>query len=431
VKEDTVLKAQHVAQSEVEATVSRELEASRARMRMMDESAMERAKSLEALEKQLEDSKAEHANEEQLINHGEIERRHLHNRILEMKGNIRVFCRLRPAKESERQEGCPLEVIEEEDEVFEEGILSGVQISFQGARSGRQEQHKFKVDRVFPAHSSQAEVFQEISQLVQSALDGYKVCVFAYGQTGSGKTHTMIGGKDPESCGMIPRSVTQIFEAAKVLRSRGWTFEIEASFLEIYNETVRDLLVSNSKGVKYDIKHDQQGRTTVTNLKTVKVGRPEQVYDLIAKADTNRASACTNANEHSSRSHSVFTMHLRGSNASTGQTNQGTLNLIDLAGSERLAHSGATGDRLKETQAINKSLSALGDVISALTDGNAAHIPYRNSKLTYLLQNSLGGDSKTLMFANVSPAMPSAGETLCTLRFASKVNSCVNSASQH
>jgi kinesin family protein C1 len=241
----------------------------------------------------------------------------------------------------------------------------------------------------------------------------------------------MIGGKDETSTGMIPRSVAQIFMAAEKLRSRGWDFEIEASFLEIYNESVRDLLGSQSKPLKHDIKHDSRGHTTVTNLKTVKVSNPQQVHDLIARADANRACGKTNMNERSSRSHSVFTMHLRGSNLSTQQTNVGTLNLIDLAGSERLAQSQAVGDRLKETQAINKSLSALGDVISALSRGSDGHIPYRNSKLTYLLQNSLGGDSKTLMFANVSPAMASAGETVCTMRFATKVNSCVNVASQH
>jgi kinesin family protein C1 len=356
----------------------------------------------------------------------------LHNKLLEMKGNIRVFCRMRPSNSEEQKDGCPIEAFEAKDEATqEEGILKGVKLAFTGARSGRAESHEFKVDRVFPPVTTQAEVFSEISQLVQSALDGYKVCVFAYGQTGSGKTHTMIGGKDEDTMGIIPRSVAQIFKAADGLKKRGWDFEIEASFLEVYNETVRDLLGGKSD-LKHEIKHDQAGRTTVTNLKSFKVQRPEQVHELINKADSNRSIGQTSMNERSSRSHSVFTMHLRGSNASTGQTNEGTLNLIDLAGSERLNNSKATGDRLKETQAINKSLSALGDVITALAkEETGGHIPYRNSKLTYLLQNSLGGDAKTLMFANVSPAMASAGETLCTMRFATKVNSCVNEATQH
>ncbi|KAJ3025919.1 UNVERIFIED_CONTAM: hypothetical protein HDU68_006504 [Siphonaria sp. JEL0065] len=158
-------------------------------------------------------------------------------------------------------------------------------------------------------------------------------------------------------------------------------------------------------------------------LRLVPVTSGKEVHSLLKKAQTNRAVAATNSNEHSSRSHSVFTLRLTGHNSLTEESCEGVLNLIDLAGSERLSSSGSTGDRLKETQAINKSLSSLGDVIYAL--GNKEqHVPYRNSKLTYLLQNSLGGNSKTLMFVNVSPNAASMSESLCSLRFATKVNSC-------
>jgi kinesin family protein C1 len=222
--------------------------------------------------------------------------------------------------------------------------------------------------------------------------------------------------------------LVQIFGAAEKLRTRGWEFSMETSYLEIYNETIRDLLNANS-GHKLEVKHNSDGTTNVTHLKKVRINSIDQVQRVIDKANGNRACSATNANAQSSRSHSVFSLYLSGTNESTAQESNGILHLIDLAGSERLAHSGATGDRLKETQAINKSLSSLGDVISALAR-NETHIPYRNSKLTYLLQNSLGGDAKTLMFANVSPAMESASETLCTMRFASKVNACVNATAQ-
>jgi kinesin family protein C1 len=148
------------------------------------------------------------------------------------------------------------------------------------------------------------------------------------------------------------------------------------------------------------------------------VSTPAEVHKLLQKASENRAVAATNCNERSSRSHSVFTLRISGFNEQTHEKRQGVLNLIDLAGSERLSQSGAKGDRLKETQAINKSLSCLGDVIYSLSNKDA-HVPYRNSKLTYLLQNSLGGNSKTLMFVNISPV--SFQESLCSLRFATKV----------
>jgi kinesin family protein C1 len=198
------------------------------------------------------------------------------------------------------------------------------------------------------------------------------------------------------------------------------------SYLEIYNENIRDLLVQGNEAdsCKHDIKHSRDGNTTVTELTTVTVSEPSQVFELIQKARKQRSVGETQCNERSSRSHSVFMMKLLGENVVTGEKSEGHLNLIDLAGSERLSSSGSTGDRLKETQHINKSLSSLGDVIFALASNKDGHIPYRNSRLTYLLQNSLGGNSKTLMFVNVSPLASHAQETLCSLRFATKVNRC-------
>ncbi|KAL6071666.1 kinesin-like nuclear fusion protein [Balamuthia mandrillaris] len=380
-------------------------------------------------------------------------RRKLHNTIQELKGNIRVFCRVRPliGAEAEDEENAespfafPENCDEKELEVSQSGRESVV-----GGKAGPSKKFRFQFDKVFRPEATQVEVFEEISQLVQSALDGYNTCIFTYGQTGSGKTFTMEGpgmqemglvGEDMEKRGMIPRTVEQIFETTRYLQEKGWEYTMEAAFLEIYNEEIRDLLKKKkakaagssssanqkkdkeAKKDKYEIKHDAKGNTTVTNLTTVTVEQPYQVYDLLKRAAHNRAVASTKLNERSSRSHSVFQLKLSGLNKINGKTTVGILNLIDLAGSERLANSGATGDRLTETKNINRSLSCLGDVIYSLAT-KGQHIPYRNSKLTYLLQNCLGGNSKTLMFVNISPLARDVNESLSSLRFATKVNSC-------
>jgi len=284
--------------------------------------------------------------------------------------------------------------------------------------------HTFTFDKVFNPTSTQEAVFEEISELVQSALDGHKVCIFAYGQTGSGKTYTMLG--TPENPGMIPKSMHQVFDTSRKLGTQGWTFKMNASMLEIYNEEYKDLLGKTRKGEepkKHNVIHNADGSTTVTDLTTVDVSTPEKVDSLLSDAMEKRSVGCTQLNEHSSRSHMVFTLRIDGTNSGTGAHIAGVLNLIDLAGSERVKESGATGQQLKEAQAINTSLSSLGDVIAAI--GNKAkHVPFRNSKLTYLLQPCLGGDAKTLMFVNVAPTREYAGESLCSLRFAAKVNAC-------
>ncbi|CRK31402.1 hypothetical protein BN1708_018732, partial [Verticillium longisporum] len=200
---------------------------------------------------------------------------------------------------------------------------------------------------------------------------------------------------------------------------------MEGSFIEVYNEELNDLLAphgreSDGKGKRLEIRHDEaRKQTTVAHCKTVALDSADKVEAMLAQAQSNRSVAATKSNERSSRSHSVFILKLVGHNASTGERCEGTLNLVDLAGSERLKQSGAEGERMKETQSINKSLSCLGDVIEALGRGSG-HVPYRNSKLTHLLQYSLGGNSKTLMFVMVSPLETHLKETLTSLRFATK-----------
>ncbi|XP_047735468.1 carboxy-terminal kinesin 2 [Hyalella azteca] len=298
--------------------------------------------------------------------------------------------------------------------------------SMSGLRSHASGAVEFAYDRVFGPKHTQADVFEEVSQLVQSTLDGYNVCVFAYGQTGSGKTYTMEGGSGSDA-GIIPRTVDHIFTEMTRLAEQGWEYKMEVSILEIYNEALRDLLASPAdvKNLSYEIKltDARSAHTHVTNLRLVSVSSPEEIYELLQLAQSHRAVAATNMNARSSRSHSVFRLALSGTQASSATTVQGSLSLVDLAGSERLKESGSQGARLTETQNINRSLSNLGNVIMAIAQ-KQSHVPYRNSKLTHLLQASLGGNSKTLMLVNVSPLDACINETLNSLRFAAKVNAC-------
>ena len=198
---------------------------------------------------------------------------------------------------------------------------------------------------------------------------------------------------------------------------------MKASYVEIYNETIRDLLTTNhSADITHKIIHEN-GSTTISGVTSELVESVEQANVLVRKAAAARKVEATQMNAHSSRSHTVFILHVSGEHASSGLKMEGVLNLVDLAGSERVSRSGASGERLKEACSINKSLSSLGDVFAALAS-KAKHIPYRNSKLTYLLAPCLGGDGKTLMFVNVSPDGDSSEETSCSLRFAEKVNAC-------
>lgn len=350
-------------------------------------------------------------------------RRHMHNRIQELRGNIRVFVRTRPFLPSDGGH-CDSAVDVSPDE-------ESLNI-FDSRTAGS---YDFRFDKVFPPSAGQDQVFDEVSDFVQSALDGYNVCLFSYGQTGSGKTHTMQGSGNGVMRGIIPRAVEKILHQAKSMQSHKWSFKFSASFLEIYNEELKDLLVAigkakaSSTAQRLSIKRSREGSTYVEGLSEISIDTADletglqQLDSLMSIASRTRSVASTKMNSESSRSHSVFILHLRGYNDDTGVEVHGSLNLCDLAGSERLERSGAGSDvqRLRETQAINKSLSCLGDVFNALGQGSS-HIPYRNSKLTFLLQDCLSGDGKALMFVNLSPTTASSSESLCSLRFAQRVN---------
>ncbi|KAG8212331.1 Kinesin-like nuclear fusion protein [Trichophyton interdigitale] len=400
-------------------TLESSIRALKARIEFLESGSKEQSDAFAKLDEELRAALEETNATKAQLRKEETLRRRLHNQIQELKGNIRVFCRVRPVLASDSSENtAKISFPDQEMDCREITVQGPEEKSSLGLVSAKN--HSFTYDHVFGPRSQNAEVFEEISQLVQSALDGYNVCIFCYGQTGSGKTHTM-SSED----GMIPRAVRQIYDTAHGLEEKGWRYTMEGSFVEVYNENINDLLgkAEEFDKKKHEIRHDlQKCQTTVTNVTTVSLDSPEKVESILQRAWANRSVAATKANERSSRSHSVFILRLVGDNSITGEHSEGNLNLVDLAGSERLSHSGSTGDRLKETRNINKSLSCLGDVINALGQGKeGAHIPYRNSKLTYLLQFSLGGNSKTLMFVMVSPQQDHLSETLTSLKFAAKV----------
>ncbi len=332
------------------------------------------------------------------------ERRRLHNDIQDLKGKVRVMARVRPTLPHEADVEKAKIVVPAPDKI---------------RLDARGKEYGFTVDRVFGPESTQADVFDEVSTFVQSALDGYKVCLFAYGQTGSGKTFTMQG--DGSSCkGIIHRAVDKIFAEAANLALCGWKVDTQASFMEIYNDQIRDLLTAQQADKQYYIKHDDDGNTTVSGLTYVPVQGAGEIDGILRTAGRNRSTSSTNMNEQSSRSHAVFVLDITATNALAGTTLRGSLNLVDLAGSERIDKSGATGQALKEAQNINGSLTSLARVLTALAD-KAGHIPFRDSKLTYFLQPCLSGSGKTLMLTNLSPVEQSSGETLCTLQFGATV----------
>jgi len=257
-------------------------------------------------------------------------------------------------------------------------------------------------------------------------LNGYNGTIFAYGQTGAGKTHTMEGRPDPPHLrGIIPNSFQHIFDY--VSSARDQQFLVRASYLEIYNEEIRDLLSKDPKN-SLELKENIDSGVYVKDLTSFVVKNVTEIDHVMQAGKKNRSVGATLMNQTSSRSHSIFTIVVECAESDDrgDHIRVGKLNLVDLAGSERQSKTGATGDRLKEATKINLSLAALGNVISALVDGKSSHIPYRDSKLTRLLQNSLGGNAKTVMCANCGPADYNYDETLSTLRYANRAKNIKN-----
>nr|XP_025879118.1 kinesin-like protein KIN-14D isoform X3 [Oryza sativa Japonica Group] len=346
--------------------------------------------------------------------HGALaENRKLFNEIQELKGNIRVYCRIRPFRPGEDDKSSSVEYIGDNGEL----VLSNP--TKQGKEGGK----NFTFNKVFGPITTQDAVFKDIQPLIRSVLDGYNVCIFAYGQTGSGKTYTMMGPEKAteKEWGVNYRALNDLFNISHDRRDT-ITYELGVQMIEIYNEQIRDLLGSGGVQKKLGIQNTiQPNGLAVPDATMCPVTSTSHVIELMQTGHDNRAMSATALNERSSRSHSVVTIHVRGQDLKTGNTLRGALHLVDLAGSERVDRSAVTGDRLKEAQHINKSLAALGDVIFSLSQKNA-HVPYRNSKLTQVLQTSLGGHAKTLMFVQVNPDVSSYTETLSTLKFAERVS---------
>lgn len=465
------------------------------------------------------------ANMTSMLEEESMRRRKLHNELQELRGNIRVFCRIRPpgtnnavrAKHSGAtaastgiSKSTGGKNTSEMEMVLPINRVTDTQISVRTENNNTNLSSTTKImelDHIFGPQSSQQQVFKEVEPLVTSVMDGYHSCILAYGQTGSGKTYTMEGSIDQP--GVNRRTLTELFNIKAKRESTGLVkVDVEVSMVEIYNETVRDLLVSPKKNAMnnakdptlLDIRQGPEG-VYLPGCQRRAISTLEDVNQVLNYGKRNRATSSTGMNAQSSRSHSVVMVYtnvkptkeglaqrerlqkelhdlntdVEGGNHSSnveGEENQvlqeklkkkadlekkmeldrcvaksGRLILVDLAGSERLGKSGAEGKALKEAQNINKSLSALGDVISSLRQRqqqlqqqnsrgstttstssgknknklNDVHIPYRNSKLTYLLQDSLSSDNKALMIIQVSPDYTDVPESLCSLNFASRV----------
>ncbi|TKC41619.1 hypothetical protein EI555_011629 [Monodon monoceros] len=339
--------------------------------------------------------------------------------------SIKVMCRFRPLNEAE--------------------ILRGDKFipKFKGDETVVIGQGKpYVFDRVLPPTTTQEQVYNACAkQIVKDVLEGYNGTIFAYGQTSSGKTHTMEGKlHDPQLMGIIPRIAHDIFDHIYSM-DENLEFHIKVSYFEIYLDKIRDLLDVSKTNLAV---HEDKNRVPyvklflckyITDVKSHEgcterfVSSPEEVMDVIDEGKANRHVAVTNMNEHSSRSHSIFLINIKQENVETEKKLSGKLYLVDLAGSEKVSKTGAEGAVLDEAKNINKSLSALGNVISALAEGTKTHVPYRDSKMTRILQDSLGGNCRTTIVICCSPSVFNEAETKSTLMFGQRAKTIKNTVS--
>ncbi|KAF7207225.1 kinesin heavy chain [Nothobranchius furzeri] len=323
---------------------------------------------------------------------------------------VKVMCRFRPLNEAEVNRGDQyIPKFKEDDTV----VITGKPYVF---------------DQVLPPNTSQEQVYDQCAkQIVKDVLGGYNGTIFAYGQTSSGKTHTMEGKlHDPQLMGIIPRIAQDIFDHIYSM-DENLEFHIKVSYFEIYLDKIRDLLDVSKTNLAV---HEDKNRVPYVKGCTERfVSSPEEVMDVIDEGKSNRHVAVTNMNEHSSRSHSIFLINIKQENVETEKKLSGKLYLVDLAGSEKVSKTGAEGAVLHEAKNINKSLSALGNVISALAEGTKTHVPYRDSKMTRILQDSLGGNCRTTIIICCSPSVYNEAETKSTLMFGQRAKTIKNTVS--
>ncbi|KAG0495953.1 hypothetical protein HPP92_000644 [Vanilla planifolia] len=345
--------------------------------------------------------------------------------------NVQVILRCRPLSEEEARMRTPIVIScnEQRREILAMQNIANKQID-----------RTFTFDKVFGPASQQKDLFnQSISPIVSEVLEGYNCTIFAYGQTGTGKTYTMEGGgkkakngEFPPDAGVIPRSVRQIFEE---LEAQCAEYSMKVTFLELYNEEITDLLAPDESKFSDDrskkpiaLMEDGKGGVFVRGLEEEIVRSASEIYKILDKGSAKRRTAETLLNKQSSRSHSIFsiTIHIKEVTPEGEEMIKiGKLNLVDLAGSENISRSGAREGRAREAGEINKSLLTLGRVINTLVE-HSGHIPYRDSKLTRLLRDSLGGKTKTCIIATISPSVSCLEETLSTLDYAHRAKNIKN-----
>nr|CAD7453692.1 unnamed protein product [Timema tahoe] len=334
--------------------------------------------------------------------------------------NIRVVVRIRPLSEKEIKSAFKNII-----RIDHPNHISILNLT----HNGDERPKTFAFDAVLGESSSQEDVYECFGRpVVEKVFEGYNGTIFAYGQTGSGKTYTMEGVQEnKDEWGIVPNAIHHIFLAIDQATDRDKTvsFSVRVSYVEVYNENIHDLL-SEDHTASLSIREDPLHGVFVKRLTGFVVASSTDLYNVTTLGNRNRATGSTKMNEKSSRSHAVLMVTIQQNVSGKLMTRVGSLHLVDLAGSERQSKTGTSGVRLKEASKINQSLSTLGKVIAALVDAKSTHVPYRESKLTLLLKNSLGGNSVTTMVANVAPSDYNYDETLCTLRYADRAKHIKN-----